>query len=77
MLTVFLSLFAIIIRNGKMVWKHGPYLAEFQLLTWNFGGGPSDFVLTFFKMASAYGNFLGAIALSFLRPIEKVEKVGC
>ena len=28
------------------------------MLTWNFGGGPSDSALTFFKMASAYGNFL-------------------
>ena len=29
-----------------------------SMLTWNFGGGPSDFASTFFKMASAYGNFL-------------------
>ena len=28
------------------------------MLTWNFGGGPSDSALTFFKMESAYGNFL-------------------
>ena len=28
------------------------------MLTWNFGGGPSDSALTFFKMASAYGNSL-------------------
>ena len=27
------------------------------MLTWNFGGGPSDSASTFFKMASAYGNF--------------------
>ena len=46
----------IVIRNGKIVWKHGPYLAEFQC--WNFGGGPSDSASTFFKTASAYGNFL-------------------
>ena len=30
----------------------------FSMLTWNLGGGPSDFASTFFKMANAYGNFL-------------------
>ena len=47
-----------VIGNGKIVWKHRPCLAEFQMLTWNFGGGPSDYASTFFKMANAYGNFL-------------------
>ena len=28
------------------------------MLTWNFGGDPSDSASTFFKMASAYRNFL-------------------
>ena len=28
------------------------------MLTLNFGGGPSDSASNFFKMASAYGNFL-------------------
>ena len=28
------------------------------MLTWDFGGGPSDSALTFFKIASAYENFL-------------------
>ena len=28
-----------------------------SVLTWNFVGGPSDSASTFFKMASAYGNF--------------------
>ena len=38
----------IVIRNGRIVWKHWGY----------FGGGPSDSAATFFKMASAYENFL-------------------
>ena len=29
-----------------------------SMLTWNFGGGPSDSASTFFKMASAYESFL-------------------
>ena len=28
------------------------------MLTWNFGGGPSDSASTFCKMTSTYGNFL-------------------
>ena len=28
-----------------------------SMLTWNFGGGPSDSTSTFFKMKSAYGIF--------------------
>ena len=32
--------------------------SSISMLTWNFGGGPSGSVSTFFKMTSAYGNFL-------------------
>ena len=32
--------------------------SRISMLTWTFGGAQSDSALTFFKMASAYGNFL-------------------